>query len=156
MTAPILLRPYQPGDRAFFVALFGDPEVCAHVGGALSAERANALFDSLASGTHDRAIAAFAVCTADAVIGHCALFRESEPGDVEIGFMLAREHWGQGFGLAAARALQIEAKRRGYERAVGTVDLENRASQRVLEKLGGERQLERDADGELLRYVVVL
>jgi RimJ/RimL family protein N-acetyltransferase len=152
----VLLRPYQPGDREFFVALFGDPEVCAHIGGPRSTKQANALFDALLGGTHERAIAAFAVVTAVELVGHCALLREPEPGDVEIGFMIARAHWGRGLGTQAARALQIEAKRRGFSRAIGTVDLENIASQRVLDKLGGERTLDRDAEGEFHRFVVPL
>lgn len=156
MSAPVLLRPYQPGDRDFFVALFSDAEVCAHTGGPLSAEQAGALFDSLIDGTHARAIAAFAVVTELEPVGHAVLLRTPAPGEVEIGFMMSRAHWGQGFGTRAARALQIEAKRRGFDRAVGTVDLENVASQRVLEKLGGERQLDRDAEGEFYRFILEL
>lgn len=156
METPVLLRPYQPGDRAFFTALLSDPEVCDHTGGALSEERAGDLFDALLAGEHPRAIAAFAVVTELEPVGHAVLLREPEPGDVELGVMIASAHHKRGLGTRAARALGLEAKKRGFVRAVGTVDLENVAGQRVLEKLGGERRLDRDADGEFYRFVVEL
>lgn len=150
------LRPYEAGDRAFFVALFGDAEVCAHTGGALEPEAAGRLFDSLLDGSHLRAIAAFAVVESGVVVGHAALFREQPPGDVEIGFMVVRSRWGAGLGTAIAAALVDEARRLGFSRVIGTVDLENLASRRVLEKLGATGAVARDEDGAYMRFTLPL
>ncbi|XP_020580315.1 uncharacterized protein LOC110024596 [Phalaenopsis equestris] len=60
----------------------------------------------------------------------------------EIGYVLAREWWGKGVATAAAR-LATEAalsEIEGLERVEGLVEKGNKASQRVLEKVGFQRE----------------
>jgi ribosomal-protein-alanine N-acetyltransferase len=71
------------------------------------------------------------------LIGRCGLQYLAELDEVEVDFILGRAFWGQGFGTEAARA----SVRHGFEelglaRVVGIAHVENRASQRVLEKVG--------------------
>jgi RimJ/RimL family protein N-acetyltransferase len=60
-------------------------------------------------------------------------------GAVELGFVLARAHWGQGLATEAVVAVRDWALDAGAQRVWATCDLENRASARVLEKAGFER-----------------
>lgn len=56
---------------------------------------------------------------------------------VEIGWRLAREHWGRGYATEAARAaLRFGFEECGFDRIISIRDLDNDASRRVMEKLG--------------------
>lgn len=60
---------------------------------------------------------------------------------LEIGYLLARPHWGKGYMTDAARAVIDWAFRQpAIHRVYATTDVENRASQRVLEKSGMQRE----------------
>ena len=59
-------------------------------------------------------------------------------GTVELGYWIARPHWGQGYATEAGRAVLSIASTLGYSRVVGSHFLDNPASGKVLEKLGFE------------------
>ena len=59
-----------------------------------------------------------------------------EPAEVEIGYWIARPHWGQGYATEAGHAVLEIARILGYSRVVGSHFLDNPASGKVLEKLG--------------------
>ena len=68
----------------------------------------------------------------------------------EIGYVLARRYWGRGLMTEAARAVvEWALAERAIYRVWAVVDLENPASQRVLEKVGMTRE------GVLRRWVVM-
>jgi ribosomal-protein-alanine N-acetyltransferase len=76
------------------------------------------------------------------IVGWCGIgpleFDESE---YEIYFLIAHEHWGDGLATEASRALlEYAFGDLGLQRIVAVVDQENRASVRVLEKLGMQPQ----------------
>lgn len=66
----------------------------------------------------------------------------------EIGYVLASDYWGKGVATAAVRSAVAEVfdAVEGLERVEGLVDVENKGSQRVLEKVGFMRE------GLLRRY----
>jgi RimJ/RimL family protein N-acetyltransferase len=150
-----VIRRYVPGDEVDFAALFGDPEVMRHVGGV--APDPAGLFRSLLDGSHPRVLEAYAVIDeAGAFLGHAALFRAAG-GAVEIGVMIARPHWRRGHGVAAGRALLARARQLGFTAVEATVDLDNTASRRLLERLGLTlARTETDEDGEFTVYVLSL
>lgn len=57
-------------------------------------------------------------------------------GDVELGYWIARQHWGQGYATEAGRAVLDVARMLGHRRIVASHFLDNPASGRVLRKLG--------------------
>lgn len=57
-------------------------------------------------------------------------------GAAELGYWIAREHWGQGYATEAGRAVLEIAAMLGHRRVVASHFLDNPASGRVLEKLG--------------------
>jgi RimJ/RimL family protein N-acetyltransferase len=70
-------------------------------------------------------------------IGFCGLQPLEGTPEVEIGWWLRRSHWGHGLATEAARAaLGYGFGRAGLERIVAIALPENRASLRVMEKLG--------------------
>ena len=69
------------------------------------------------------------------LIGACGLARRSS-GNVELGYWIARAHWGQGFATEAGLALIDIARTLKLSRLEASHFVDNPASGRVLEKLG--------------------
>ena len=69
------------------------------------------------------------------LVGACGLARRSS-GNVELGYWIARAHWGQGFATEAGRALIAIARTLKLPRLEASHFVDNTASGRVLDKLG--------------------
>lgn len=69
------------------------------------------------------------------IIGACGLGRRPS-GTVEIGYWIARSHWGQGYATEAGAALIDIARTLGLQSLEGSHFIDNPASGRVLQKLG--------------------
>ena len=69
------------------------------------------------------------------LVGSCGLGRRPS-GLVELGYWIARPHWGQGFATEAGRAVIDIARTLGLAKLEGAHFVDNPASARVLEKLG--------------------
>jgi ribosomal-protein-alanine N-acetyltransferase len=73
----------------------------------------------------------------DAFIGTCDLSEiERRHKRAEVGFMLGRDTWGQGYALEAMQAVIAFAASSGLRRLTGRTHLGNRRSEAILEKLG--------------------
>jgi [ribosomal protein S5]-alanine N-acetyltransferase len=83
-----------------------------------------------------------AVAPADPAIGLvCYHHRETWNGRLEVGFMLARSHWGRGLTYEAMTGLLAHCFRSlQINRAEITVNPENKAAIRVTERLGFRRE----------------
>jgi RimJ/RimL family protein N-acetyltransferase len=68
------------------------------------------------------------------LIGSCGIAELQ--GDVELGYWVAREHWGHGFAAEAAKAVVGVAKALGHKKLVAGHFTDNPASGRVLRKIG--------------------
>jgi len=163
-TARLLLRPYEPPDRAAFVALFTDAVVMRHVDrGALDEEGADKLFWRVFTHVYDaRAFDVWAVFEKQggAYAGHAELKprrdERARPGDVEIVYVLGRAQWGRGLATELARSIVAHARSASPgARVCATVAPENAASVRVLEKIGmGYVEEFEDEGGRTLVYAV--
>jgi ribosomal-protein-alanine N-acetyltransferase len=70
-------------------------------------------------------------------IGMCGLVRRAGLEDVDIGYALLERFWGQGYAYEAAQAVMDYGRTvLGLPRIVAVIAPDNRASARVLEKLG--------------------
>lgn len=75
------------------------------------------------------------------LIGFCGLQPWRGWEDIEIGWWLAKDCWGQGLATEAARAaLAYGFETAKLDRIIAVVHVDNLASQRVAEKLGMERE----------------
>jgi ribosomal-protein-alanine N-acetyltransferase len=73
------------------------------------------------------------------LIGRCGLLAWDLEGrkEVEVGYMIGKAHWGQGFATEAARAIRDYGfQRLGFERLIALIQPGNVASQRVAIKNG--------------------
>jgi len=71
------------------------------------------------------------------LVGSCGLGRRPS-GAVEMGYWIARDHWGRGFATEAGRALIDIARTLGLGQLEASHFIDNPASARVLDKLGFE------------------
>lgn len=70
------------------------------------------------------------------LIGCAGLGLGRDGDEIELGYWIARDHWGRGFATEAVRAVLSVARALGHRRIVANHFLDNPASGRVLEKTG--------------------
>jgi len=137
-TPRLLLRPGFPEDAPALAAAIADEAIVKHLAVVPWPYTLRDAEAYLAS-PRDPVLPAMMIFertdAAPRLAGFCAL-RRRQSGAVELGYWIARAHWGRGFATEAGAALI------GIARALGLVSLEagyfidNPASGRVLEKLG--------------------
>ena len=141
----LLFRSHEAADLDGFCAMEADEEVRRYVGGApRTREAAEQRFWERAMQPVEGRLAMWAtVLKADgSYIGRCGLYPKLKEegrvaGEAVLGFYLARQFWGQGFATEAGRAfVDFGFDELRLERIVTAVEVGNKASIRVLEKLG--------------------
>jgi RimJ/RimL family protein N-acetyltransferase len=83
------------------------------------------------------------------IVGSCGYAYTHEMPEPELGYLFERAVWGKGFATEAARAcLNYGFEKLGFREIIAITDLENTASQRVLEKIGFAQRGVEKIDGE--------
>ena len=154
-----MLRDWRDEDLAPFAALNADPQVMEHLPSVLSRVESDALAARIRAELAERGfglwaveapgVASFVGFTGLAVPRFDAQFtgkRSAQRGHgpsgvseecVEIGWRIAREHWGRGYATEAALAvLRFGFERLGLAEIVAFTAVGNARSRRVMEKLG--------------------
>ena len=107
-TERLLLRDWQPSDAAPFAALNADPEVTRYLRGPMSRYASDELVARIRAHWHAHAFGLYAVeiKSSGVFAGFVGLAVPSFLPDVlpavEVGWRLAREHWGQGYATEGA------------------------------------------------------
>jgi RimJ/RimL family protein N-acetyltransferase len=142
-TERLLLRGWTAADRAPFAALNADPDVMEHFPNRLSRADSDAMVDRMMAGLAERGWGLWAVQVRQT--GEFAGFVGLNPvpddlpvaPHIEVGWRLAKAHWGQGFAPEAARsAIDFGFEQLGLPELVSFTTTLNRRSRRVMEKLG--------------------
>jgi Acetyltransferases, including N-acetylases of ribosomal proteins len=145
-TERLLLREYTPDDWPAVLAYASDPEVLRYRAAAPATEadvKASLarLQEQRRAQPRSRFELAVALQGSGAVIGWLPILLGREFEDAEIGWTLARAHWGRGYATEAARAgLAFAFETLGLHRVWARCQPENVASWRVMEKLGMRRE----------------
>ncbi|MBX3738271.1 MAG: GNAT family N-acetyltransferase [Candidatus Didemnitutus sp.] len=159
-TPRLSLRRFAPIDAAFVVALLTSPDWLRFIGdrGVRTETDALVYIERLeVQGYARNGFGLYHVSRRSdgKPVGMCGLLRRDTTPDVEIGFAFLAEHAGQGYATEAGGAVLGEAREQHGLRRIGAVVMpENRASIRVLEKLGlrFERPIVTDPAREPLQY----
>ena len=156
-TERLLLRGWRAGDRAPFAALNGDPVVMEHFPGTLDTAESDEMADRIEEffAEHGFGLWAVEVPGVSDFVGFVGLsiprFETHFTPCVEIGWRLAREHWGRGYAPEAARAaLRFGFERAGLAEIVSFTVPGNLKSRRVMEKIGMHRDPADDFDHPFL------
>ena len=151
-TPRLLLRPFQEDDTIDMAVILGNPEVMQHIGRGY-AKTFEETADYLQYLRHHETAYGFSLRAVvrkddDRVIGQCGFWHLEKTGEVDLAYTLAQDCWGQGYATEASIAWldhgfgQALSHGLDLNRIVAISKPENRASIRVLEKLG--MQYERD------------
>jgi RimJ/RimL family protein N-acetyltransferase len=141
VTARLVLREFTREDLAAIHAYSSDPRVTRYLFfGPRDLDATAEYLDELIASQAERPRTRFELAVTEsagaALIGACDLSL-IETGTIDLGYMLGTPHWGQGYATELALALAAAAFRDlRAERVISTVDVNNQASIRVLEKVG--------------------
>jgi RimJ/RimL family protein N-acetyltransferase len=152
-TERLLLRRPQAGDLGAYAELFADPEVVRYTGGVTKSRDESALaLERMIRHWQDHGIGLFSLVRKEdeRVLGRVGfLLWDAErwqnamvqpPGEtteIEIGWTLARAHWGLGYATEGATAARDWALQElGLRRLMSLIQRGNDASVRVARKLG--------------------
>jgi ribosomal-protein-alanine N-acetyltransferase len=150
-TARLSYRPLEPGDAEAMHAVWSDPEVMRYLPGepAQSVEETGERIGRHRQRFRQTGYGLCAVVERESgeVVGVCGLFPVEWVGpDVEVAYHFARRVWGRGYATEAAGAwVELALGPLGLPRVVALAYPANRASTRVMEKIGmgGVRKVER-------------
>jgi len=140
-TARLIIRPWRADDRAAWAAVMSDPEVTRYVNGGRPYTEAQ-MDDYFARqerqlAEHDVCMGAVVEKSSGRVIGLAGTQPLGTTGDLEIGWILARDTWGRGYATEAGRAaMQHVLETLGRPRVVAIIDPDNEPSKRVAARLG--------------------
>jgi RimJ/RimL family protein N-acetyltransferase len=140
-TRRLLLSNWEPGDVVAFTPIATDPEVMKYIGtGAIWSAGQIENFVKLQmerSALHGFCLWKLVDKATGKLIGFCGLQHLDEVGEIEIGWWLAKAFWGKSLATEAAEtALRFGFGEIGLPRIVAIAQPANRASLRVVEKLG--------------------
>jgi RimJ/RimL family protein N-acetyltransferase len=141
-TLRLRLRRWHDEDREPFAALNADPVVMEHFPALLHREESDARVDRIEAGLDERGWGLWAAQVREpaAFIGFVGLnpatFDAPFTPAVEIGWRLAREHWGHGYATEGARAaLEFAFVDLELDEIVSFTTHANTRSRRVMERL---------------------
>lgn len=151
-TPRLLLRELTPADADFAYELNNDPEVLQYTGDEPfdSVEAARNFLENY-SDYKRNSFGRWGVVLKETgtLIGWCGLKRDSETGEVDIGYRFFKKDWDKGYATEAASAcLDKGFSVFRIDRIVGRARKDNAASIRVLEKLGMHFVEDFEEDGD--------
>ncbi len=142
-TPRLLVRPMGPADLEAFVAYRADPDVARYQSWSdYTLEQGRSLIESMQGSTPGTPGEWYQLAleerTDGALVGDLALHvDQSEPREAEIGFTLAPEHQGQGYGTEAVTALLGDLfEVRGLHRVIAVTDARNTSAAALLTRVG--------------------
>lgn len=151
-TARLALREWRDADRAAFLAMSASPEVMEHLGGPASADSVDIALARVRACQQANGFCFWAIeRRADgAFLGFCGLkiatgLASAIEGDVEIGWRLREDAWGQGYAReAAAASLAWAWANLAVARIVAVTVPANRRSWGLMERIGMVRRPDLD------------
>ena len=140
-TERLLLKPYEKKDREDFIKLLSNENVMRFVGqGVMSVQAAASLWEKLMNLYARGEDTIWAVFARDdeRYVGNASIRPMVERRENrEIGYYLREPEWDKGFGTELAKRLvEYGFETMGLPAVYATVDYENLASRRILEKAG--------------------
>jgi RimJ/RimL family protein N-acetyltransferase len=139
-TARLTLRTFRAEDLPLYAALNADPEVARYLGGPASREYSDEIADwaNECYAADGLGLVAIERTEDKRFLGMCGLHEQLwYPEDIEIGWRLAREHWGRGYATEAAEAwLGVGFGERNLRRVISIADTDNTRSVAVMRRVG--------------------
>jgi RimJ/RimL family protein N-acetyltransferase len=140
-TPRLLLASWRAEQVPDFLAITSDPEVMRHigVGRAWGEDQTRAFIERQIAGEAAQGFCLWSLVerASSRLVGHCGLQRAGDTGEIEIGWWLARDRWGQGLATEAARSVVAFAfDRLRLARLISIAQPANTGSIAVMRRLG--------------------
>jgi RimJ/RimL family protein N-acetyltransferase len=152
-TRRLLLRPWRESDLEPFAALNADPAVMEHFAKPLDRSESDAFVARIRAHFAREGFGFWAVEVPGVapLVGLVGLARPAFEAHftpcVEVGWRLAREHWGEGYATEAARAsIRFGFEQLGLDEIVSFTVPANVRSRAVMERIGMTRSADDDFD----------
>ena len=145
-TNRLSLRELRHDDVADLYRIFSNPEVMRYWSRPVMTDKqeAHEMLREIIAGARERKFLQWGVALkeTDQVIGTCTLFAIDESHKrTEIGYVIGREHWHQGFAREIVpRVIDFAFDELGLHRIEADVDPRNTVSIRIVERLGFQRE----------------
>jgi len=141
VTPRLLMRPFSEGDFASLHLLYSDPEVMKYISGGIprTPDATRKSLERMMRNFGETGYGMFAVFERKEkrFIGRCGLQPLENSGLIELGYTLIPSAWGKGYATEASmEVLRTAFGEWGLEKVVAIAREENRASTRVMEKIG--------------------
>lgn len=140
-TQRLTLEPWEAEDWVDFRPIATDPEVLRYInyGVPWTDEQIQEFVNRQIRFYEARAMSRWKMKEGDRVIGFCGANLMNVDGvhELELGWWVARDRWGQGFATEAARAALADLETRCYiGRVISIIHVDNLKSQAVAARLG--------------------
>lgn len=150
-TKRLVLKNYTDQEREPFYLLNSDPEVMRYFPSVLTREESDAMLKRLNEGIDQRGWGLWAAFLEDEFIGMIGLnpipFEAHFTPAVEVGWRLAKKHWGKGYATEGAQAaLDFGFNQLGLNEIISITTVSNLPSQRVMQRLGMTHDAKDDFD----------
>lgn len=148
-TERLIIRQFKETDCDSMFAMMSDPEVInqtialvQHIDRSQTQELLNAILATYGEDLSDWSVFAITDKITGISMGYCGFYAYAPLFNrAEIGYALAKEHWGKGIVPEACKALVVFGiEQCGLNRIEATVYPENKGSIRVCEKLGMKQE----------------
>jgi RimJ/RimL family protein N-acetyltransferase len=142
-TVRMRLRRWRPEDVDSLARIYDDPEVVRYLFPMDGREAVRRQIEGFERQWDERGLGKWAAedRATGALIGRIGFFHHDDfdaaPGLPEVGWTLARAHWGRGLATEGGKAsLELAFGKLGVERVISIIAPQNVSSRRVAEKLG--------------------
>ncbi len=140
-TERLIIREWSESDLAPFLKIGSDPEVMRYInaGNAWTPSQIDEFVGRQRENVtkHGFCVGPLESKADGKLLGHCGIQYLGTTGEVEVGWLLARRQWGQGFATEAGRgAVSFAFDELNLVCVIAIAHPENKASHRVMERLG--------------------
>ena len=145
-TERLILRTWTFDDEADLFAICSNAEVMRYIGTGepyTQRKEANEFLRWAVNYQNENGFCRWAVLLKETseIIGSCGFACPHGTKEIELGYLLARAFWGKGYATEAAKScLKYGFEKLQFREIIALTDLENIASQRVLNKIGFARR----------------
>ena len=139
-TERLYLRVFETGDADAMSEIHSDEEAMKYIGrgGVLNMEQTKKGIEVFIKKQSENGYSVWGVVEkqSDKLIGHCGLNMLNDKSDIEIAYLLAKDHWGKGYATEAAKAtLNYGFEKLNLKRIIALAYPENYPSHNVIKKI---------------------
>ena len=140
-TKRLLLRKWTSADADALFEIMRDAEVVRYIadGKPFTMEKVKEFLAWAESYERENGVCRWKVIekSSGEIVGSCGFARPHDTEEIELGYLFAQRVWGQGYATEIAGATaDYGFKKLGFREIIAMTDVENTASQKVLEKIG--------------------